>query len=36
VPNKFFEAGGRIADVLGQDWEAAWGDAGNLNAARTE
>ena len=30
VPNKFFEAGGRIADVLGQDWEAAWSHAGNL------
>ena len=38
VPNKFFEDGGRIADVLGQDWEAAWGHAGNLGsaAARTE
>jgi anti-sigma factor ChrR (cupin superfamily) len=30
VPNKFFEAGGRIADVLGQDWAAAWGQASNL------
>jgi anti-sigma factor ChrR (cupin superfamily) len=34
VPNKFFEAGGRVADVLGQDWEAAWGNAANLKAAR--
>jgi anti-sigma factor ChrR (cupin superfamily) len=33
VPNKFFEDGGRIADVLGQDWDAAWGEAGNLKAA---
>ena len=33
VPNKFFEDGGRIADVLGQDWDAAWGGAGNLRAA---
>ena len=32
VPNKFFEQGGRIADVLGQDWEPAWGNAGNLKA----
>ena len=33
VPNKFFEEGGRIADVLGHDWEAAWSHAGNLRAA---
>lgn len=33
VPNKFFEAGGRVADVLGQDWDAAWSNAGNLKAA---
>ena len=32
VPNKFFEAGGRIADVLGHEWEAAWSHAGNLRA----
>jgi anti-sigma factor ChrR (cupin superfamily) len=32
VPNKFFEAGGRVADVLGQDWEPAWAGAGNLKA----
>ena len=24
VPNKFFEDGGRIADVLGQEWAPAW------------
>ena len=38
VPNKFYEAGGRIADVLGQDWEAAWSHAGNLKnlGRRTE
>jgi anti-sigma factor ChrR (cupin superfamily) len=32
VPNKFFEDGGRVADVLGQEWEPAWGKAGNLKA----
>jgi len=32
VPNKFFESGGAITDVLGQDWEAAWGAASNLKA----
>ncbi|MGH2395831.1 MAG: hypothetical protein ACRDFW_02355 [bacterium] len=30
MPNKFFEEGGRVADVLGQEWEPAWGSAGNL------
>jgi anti-sigma factor ChrR (cupin superfamily) len=34
VPNRFFEDGGRIADVLGQDWDAAWGAAANLKATR--
>ena len=34
VPNKFFEEGGRVADVLGQEWEPAWGGAANLKAAR--
>ena len=34
VPNRFFEDGGRIADVLGQEWEPAWGGAANLKAAR--
>jgi hypothetical protein len=33
VPNKFFEDGGRVADVLGQDWDAAWGEAAKLKAA---
>jgi anti-sigma factor ChrR (cupin superfamily) len=33
VPNKFFEEGGRVADVLGQDWEPAWGSAANLRRA---
>ena len=33
VPNKFFEEGGRIADVLGQEWGPAWGGAANLKAA---
>ena len=34
VPNKFFEDGGRVADVLGQEWEAAWGRAATLKATR--
>ena len=25
VPNKFFEADGRIIDAAGEDWDAAWG-----------
>ena len=33
VPNKFFEDGGRVADVLGQDREPVWGNAANLKAA---
>ena len=34
VPNKFFEDGGRVADVLGQDWDAAWSAAANPKGAR--
>jgi anti-sigma factor ChrR (cupin superfamily) len=25
APNRFFEAGGRIVDFMGNDWEKAWG-----------
>jgi quercetin dioxygenase-like cupin family protein len=25
VPNKFFEADGRVVDASGQDWDEAWG-----------
>ena len=25
VPNKFFEADGRVVDAAGQDWDEAWG-----------
>lgn len=25
VPNKFFEADGRVVDASGEDWDAAWG-----------
>ena len=25
VPNKFFQADGRITDFLGRDWQEAWG-----------
>ena len=27
VPNKFFEADGRVTDASGQDWQNAWGHA---------
>jgi anti-sigma factor ChrR (cupin superfamily) len=27
VPNKFFEADGRVTDASGQDWASAWGHA---------
>jgi anti-sigma factor ChrR (cupin superfamily) len=33
VPNKFFEDGGKVADILGQEWDQAWNGAGNLKAA---
>lgn len=33
VPNKFFEDGGDIVDVLGQDWDSVWGGSTNLKAA---
>jgi hypothetical protein len=25
VPNKFFEADGRVVDAAGQDWDETWG-----------
>jgi anti-sigma factor ChrR (cupin superfamily) len=28
VPNKFYEADGRITDLAGKDWDSVWGDAG--------
>lgn len=27
VPNKFFEDGGRVVDMIGQDWDLAWKQA---------
>ena len=27
IPNKFFEADGRVTDVSGKDWHEAWGHA---------
>lgn len=33
VPNKFFEQDGRVTDIMEQEWDEAWGGAGNLNAA---
>ena len=33
VPNKFFEDGGEIVDVLGQEWESTWGRSTNLRSA---
>jgi hypothetical protein len=28
VPNKFFEADGRVVDAGGQDWDETWGHTG--------
>lgn len=28
VPNKFFEADGRVVDAAGQDWDETWGHTG--------
>jgi hypothetical protein len=25
VPNKFFEADGRVTDISGADWDSIWG-----------
>jgi hypothetical protein len=25
MPNKFFQADGRVTDFLGRDWDEAWG-----------
>ena len=33
VPNKFFEQGGKVTDILEQEWDKAWSGAGNLKAA---
>jgi hypothetical protein len=33
VPNRFFEEDGRVTDILEQEWDQAWCDAGNLKAA---
>jgi len=30
VPNKFFDEGGSVTDVVNQDWEAAWSHSGHL------
>jgi anti-sigma factor ChrR (cupin superfamily) len=30
VPNKFFEEGGAVTDVLDQDWHKIWGRSGHL------
>ena len=30
VPNKFFDEGGSVTDVLNQDWQKAWGRSGHL------
>ena len=32
VPNKFFEADGRVVDAAGQDWHEAWGHTGAQRA----
>ena len=33
VPNKFFEQDGKVTDIIEQEWDQAWGGAGNLRAA---
>jgi anti-sigma factor ChrR (cupin superfamily) len=33
VPNKFFEQGGKVTDILEQEWDKAWSGAGNLKSA---
>ena len=33
LPNKFFQADGRVLDFLGNDWDKAWGAAANAGAA---
>jgi len=30
VPNKFFDEGGSVTDVLNQDWDRVWGRSGHL------
>jgi anti-sigma factor ChrR (cupin superfamily) len=34
VPNKFFEADGRVVDAAGQDWDEAWGAYGERVISR--
>jgi anti-sigma factor ChrR (cupin superfamily) len=35
VPNKFFEADGRVVDASGQDWDEAWGHTAAQRAGRS-
>ena len=32
APNRFFEAGGKVVDFMGNDWEGAWGALGRRKA----
>jgi anti-sigma factor ChrR (cupin superfamily) len=32
LPNKFFQADGRVLDFLGNEWDKAWGQASNTSA----
>jgi anti-sigma factor ChrR (cupin superfamily) len=34
VPNKFFEADGRVVDAAGQDWDEAWGHTAKGHTAK--
>ena len=36
VPNKFFEADGRVIDAAGEDWDAAWGHTRKYSASLTQ
>jgi anti-sigma factor ChrR (cupin superfamily) len=32
VPNKFFEADGRVVDAAGQDWDETWGHTSKIRS----
>ena len=33
VPNKFFEADGRVTDISGADWDSVWGPCSRISRA---
>ena len=32
VPNKFFEADGRVTDISGADWDSVWGPCSRIKS----